>query len=211
MEKNEEKKEEKKSQKLIQKLTDENKKLKDKIEKAKHPGRGVESMFRLTARNQINLSSIADNKANILISINSIILTVLLTAGVGKIADYPQFTTPVVIFLATSLITSVFAIISTRPKISSGKFRKEDIEKQQVNLLFFGNFYKMGKEEYSWAVKEMMKDDEYLYTNLISDQYSLGKVISQKYIMLRIAYTIFMFGIIISTLIFIYILFFIPF
>ena len=76
--------------KLVQKLQEENKKLKKKVRKANIPGRGVESMFRLTARNQINLSSIADNKANILISVNSIILTVLLTYGVGKIADYRQ-------------------------------------------------------------------------------------------------------------------------
>jgi len=211
MESYEEKKEDKKLNKLVRELSEENKKLKDKIKKAKLPGRGVESMFRLTARNQINLSSIADNKANILISINSLILTVLLTVGVSKIADYRQFTAPVVIFLATSLTTTVYAILSTRPKISSGKFRKEDILGQKVNLLFFGNFYKMDKEEYCWAIKEMMKDEDYLYSSLITDQYSLGKVISKKYILLRTAYTIFMFGITLATLVFIFVLFFIPF
>jgi len=167
-------------------------------------------MFRMTARNQINLSSIADNKANILISINSIILTVLLSLGPGKISDYPHITIPVVVFIATCLVTIIFAILSTRPKISSGNFTKEDIHNQKVNLLFFGNFYNMKYEEYSWAVKEMMKDDNYLYSNMIKDQYSLGKVISQKYVLLRIAYTVFMIGLIISTLSFALVLIIIP-
>ena len=166
-------------------------------------------MFRLTARNQINLSSIADNKANILISINSILLTGLLTIGVAKIADYPNFIMPLIVFIVTCLITITFAILSTRPKISSGKFTKEDIHNQKVNLLFFGNFYNMDFEEYSWAIKEMMKDDNYLYSNMIRDQHSLGRVISQKYKLLRIAYTIFMYGLIFSTLLFALIIIFI--
>jgi len=203
-------KSEKKSDARVKKLKAENEKLQNKIRKEQLPGRGVESMFRLTARNQINLSSIADNKANILISINSIVLTVLLTIGVGKISDYPNFTIPAIVFIATCLITITFAILSTRPKISSGKFTKEDIFNQKVNLLFFGNFYNMNFEEYEWAIKEMMKDNNYLYSNMIRDQYSLGKVISQKYKLLRIAYTIFMFGLILSTISFALILIIFP-
>jgi len=183
-------------------LQSDNKKLIKKLEKEKLPGRGVESMLRLTARNQINLSSIADNKANILISINSIVLTVLLSIGIGKISDYPVITFPAIVFIITCLSTIVFAILSTRPKISSGKFTEEDIHNRKVNLLFFGNFYNMELEDYEWAVKEMMADQNYLYSSMIRDQYSLGKVISQKYKLLRIAYTIFMIGLILSSVLF---------
>jgi predicted metal-dependent HD superfamily phosphohydrolase len=174
------------------------------------PGRGVESMFRLTARNQINLSSIADNKANILISINSIVLTVLLSIGAGKISDYPVITFPAIVFVATCLVTIVFAILSTRPKISSGKFTKEDIHNKKVNLLFFGNFYNMKLDEYEWAVKEMMDDSNYLYSSMIWDQYNLGKVISKKYKLLRIAYTVFMIGLILSSILFAVFVLFVP-
>jgi len=192
----------KKGKKKASILQSENKKLLNKLEKEKLPGRGVESMFRLTARNQINLSSIADNKANILISINSIVLTVLLSIGIGKISDYPVITFPAIVFIVTCLSTIVFAILSTRPKISSGKFTEEDIHNQKVNLLFFGNFYNMSLEEYEWAVKEMMTDQNYLYSSMIRDQYSLGKVIGHKYRLLRIAYTIFMVGLILSSILF---------
>jgi len=173
-----------------------------KSTKEKMPGRGVESMLRLTARNQINLSSIADNKANILISVNSIVLTMLLTIGTGKISEYPVMTFPFIAFLATCISTIIFAILATRPKISSGRFTEEDIHNKKVNLLFFGNFYNMKMEEYEWAVKELMADQDYLYSSMIRDQYSLGKVISQKYKLIRIAYTIFMVGIILSSVLF---------
>ena len=192
----------KKSKKKSTNLKSENKKLIKKLEKEKLPGRGVESMLRLTARNQINLSSIADNKANILISINTIVLTVLVSIGLGKISDYPVMTIPAIVFLITCLSTIIFAILSTRPKISSGKFSKEDIHNKKVNLLFFGNFYNMTMEEYEWAVQEMIADQDYLYSSMIRDQYSLGKVVSQKYRLLRTAYTIFMVGLILSSLLF---------
>ncbi len=191
-----------KSKKVLKKMKSQNTKLNQKLQQEKLPARGVESMFRLTARNQINLSAIADNKANILISINSIILTVLVSMGVGRVGDYPKFIIPGIVFLSACLVTIIFAILSTRPKISSGKFTKEDIHNKRVNLLFFGNFFRMKMDEYEWAVKEMMKDSNYLYTSMIRDQYSLGKVIGKKYKLLRVAYTIFMVGLIVSSILF---------
>lgn len=186
--------------KEIVKLKDKVESLKQKIEKL--PTRGIESMFRLTARNQINLSSIADNKANILISVSSIILSIVGSMFFRKLDDYPSIILPTIIFTVTLLLTITFAILSTRPKISKGKFTKEDISKRKINLLFFGNFYNMTLEEYDWAVREMMNDSEYLYGNMIKDQYFLGVVLSKKYKKLRIAYTVFMFGIIISVVAF---------
>ena len=139
---------------------------------------------------------------DILISINSIVLTVLLSIGIGKISDYPVITFPAIIFIITCLTTIIFAILSTRPKFSSGKFTEEDIHNKKVNLLFFGNFYNMEMEDYEWAMKQMMDDTDYLYSSMIRDQYSLGKVISQKYKLLRTAYTIFMIGLILSSILF---------
>ena len=171
--------------------------------KEKGYSRGVESMFRLTARNQISLSSIADNKSNILISVNAIILSVVVTVLVRKFGEVPEIIIPTFIFLFTCLITIVFAILSTIPNISSGKFSKEDIKQNKVNLLFFGNFYNMKYDEYEWAVEELMKNDEFLYSTMIKDQYSLGKVLAKKYKLLRIAYNMFMYGLIISVIAFV--------
>jgi len=184
----------------------EKKLLEKEPKKAKPKGysRGVESMFRLTARNQISLSSIADNKSNILISVNAIIMSVAMTVLVSRFEETPNIILPTLIFLVFCLITIVFAILSTRPNISSGTFSKEDIEQNKVNLLFFGNFYNMKLDEYEWAIGELMRNDENLYSTMIKDQHSLGKVLAKKYKLLRIAYNVFMFGIIISVLAFVF-------
>jgi hypothetical protein len=68
--------------------------------------------------------------------------------------------------------------------------------------LFFGNFYKCSQEEYEKAMSKMMVDAEYLYGSLIKDIYQLGVVLARKYRLIRWAYNIFMFGIIISVIAF---------
>ena len=171
-------------------------------EQAKKYSRGVDSMFKLTARNQISLSSIADNKSNILISLNGIIISLGLVAIASKFKEEPAIIIPSVIFILFSLSTIILAILSTRPNISSGDFSQEDIKKGKVNMLFFGNFYKMKLEEYEWAIKEMINDDQYLYSTMTKDQYALGKVLAKKYKLLRWAYNIFMVGIVVSVIAF---------
>ncbi len=184
----------------------EKKLLETKTKKAKPKGysRGVESMFRNTARMQINLSSIADNKSNILISVNAIIISISMTVLVTRFEEIPNFIIPTLIFLLFCLVTIVFAILSTRPNISSGTFSKEDIKQNKVNLLFFGNFYNMELDDYEWAIGELMKKDDNLYSTMIKDQYFLGKVLAKKYKLLRIAYNVFMLGIIISVFAFVF-------
>jgi HD superfamily phosphodiesterase len=173
-------------------------KAKMKAAKSRSYSRGVDSMFKLTARNQINLSHIADNKFNILISLNGIIISLALATLVSKFKQEPVIIVPTIIFILFSLSTIVLAILSTRPNISSGKFTRDDIKQQKVNLLFFGNFYNMDLEEYEWAVGEMINDDPYLYSTLTKDQYSLGKVLAKKYRLLRWAYNVFMVGLVIT-------------
>lgn len=166
--------------------------------KSRNYSRGVDSMFKLTARNQINLSHIADNKSNILISLNGIIISLALATLVSKFKQEPMIVVPTIIFILFSLSTIVLAILSTRPNISSGKFTRDDITQKQVNLLFFGNFYNMELEEYEWAIGEMINDDPYLYSTLTKDQYSLGKVLAKKYRLLRWAYNVFMVGLVVT-------------
>jgi HD superfamily phosphodiesterase len=180
-------------------------KEKMKSAKSKSFSRGVDSMFKLTARNQINLSHIADNKSNILISLNGIIISLALATLVSKFKQEPAIIVPTIIFILFSLSTIILSILSTRPNISSGKFTRDDIKEQKVNLLFFGNFYKMDLEEYEWAVGEMINDDPYLYSTLTKDQYSLGKVLAKKYRLLRWAYNVFMAGLIITVAAFLFV------
>jgi hypothetical protein len=110
---------------------------------------------------------------------------------------------PTFILLSISLLAITFSILATRPSIPKGEFTREDVDTKNVNLLFFGNFYKMSLEEYTYGMEKMMDDKDFLYGSLIKDVYAQGVVLGKKYRLLRIAYNIFMFGLITSVLAFI--------
>ncbi|WP_040280266.1 Pycsar system effector family protein [Psychroserpens damuponensis] len=170
--------------------------------KNESPERGVQTFFRTALRNHIKLSDIADTKANILLSVNAIIISVVLANLISKLDTNPYLTWPTVIFTLFSVISMIMSIIATRPNVTSGQFTKEDVENQNVNLSFFGNFHQMKLEEFEWAIKELVNDKEYIYKALTKDLYFLGKVLERKYRLLRITYTVFMIGIIISLIAF---------
>lgn len=173
------------------------------------PARGIQTMLRLTSSNHLELSSMADQKANILISVNAIIISVILGLLFRKLQDEPYLIIPSSIFLLVSVATIVVSILATRPKLGGGTFNNEDVINRKTNLLFFGNFYKAPYEQYNEAMRTMMKDHNYLYGSLINDIYHLAVVLGRKYKLIRLAYNIFMFGIVISVIAFAIAIFFI--
>jgi predicted metal-dependent HD superfamily phosphohydrolase len=164
--------------------------------------RGINTVFRIMAQTQNNLSQMADNKANILISVNAIVLSVVISALFPKLESNTHLLVPALVLVLVCVTVIIFAILATRPNISGGTFTKEDIANKQTNLLFFGNFYKMGLHDYDWAMMEMLNDKQYLYTSVVKDSYFLGVVLAKKYKLLRIAYNIFMYGLIVIILAF---------
>ena len=178
--------------------------LKLKKQKAKLPERGIETMFRVTLKNHITLSNIADTKANILLSVNAIIISLALSNLIPKL-DNPSnhyLIIPSSIFVIFSLVSMGLSVLATRPNVTSGKFTKEDVKQKKVNLLFFGNFHKMKLDDFEWAMGEMMQDRDYLYSSMKKDLYFLGLVLHRKYKILRITYSIFLIGIIASVIAF---------
>ncbi|WP_426480800.1 Pycsar system effector family protein [Chryseobacterium sp. R2ACT005] len=189
LEKEEEKKEEKKE-------NSEGKKDKEKSD------RSVDTLFRVTLNNHTRLSDIADSKANILLSVNAVIISVCLSVLVPKL-DTPKnahLILPSFILLLSSVLTIVFAILSTKPNVTKTTFTANDIANRKVNLLFFGNFHQMLFDDYHNAMKDLIKDRDYIYDSMVKDLYYLGKVLDRKYKLLSITYKVFMAGIIISVL-----------
>lgn len=191
----------KKEQKYIDDLEAKVAKLEAKV--ALKPDRGVETMFRTTSKNHLELSAMADNKANIMISVNTIILSVVVSVLIRKLYEYPNLVVPTIMLIIVCLSTIVLAILATRPNVSSGVFTDDEVLSKRTNLLFFGNFHKMKLDRYEWGMREMMKDGQYLYGSLIKDIYFLGVVLGKKYKLLRICYTTFMIGFVISIIAFV--------
>jgi predicted metal-dependent HD superfamily phosphohydrolase len=170
---------------------------------AKKPERGIETMFRVSLANSQRLSDMADNKANILLTVNSIILSVVVAMLVQKLDTNQHLIVPTMLLLISVVITMVLAILSTIPKVKDGRFSPEEVTNKSVNLLFFGNFHQMPYGIYDEAMKKAMGDYDFLYSMLTQDVYSQGVVLGRKYKLLRYAYGVFMFGLIISVIAFI--------
>ncbi|MEO0339591.1 MAG: Pycsar system effector family protein [Bacteroidota bacterium] len=170
------------------------------------PLRGAQTFFRTNYRNHINLSAIADNKANIMISLNAILISVLITflsyRNIG--VNQPKILLPVSLFLVTGLGSLIFAVLASRPKIT----RQPNGVKR--NVIFFGNFVSLSLDDFELEIDQLLRDEQQLYGSMVRDLYFLGKVLDKKYRFLKVSYNIFMMGFIGTVLAFLAILLVIP-
>jgi hypothetical protein len=166
--------------------------------KQKKPERGIETMFRVASANQQRLSEMADNKAHIMITVNAIILSVIISVLLGRIEAYSQLISPTIVLLIINVMTLVFAVLATRPSVSQGIQVNEKAAIKKSNMLYFGNFIALTEEEYTSHMFEIMSSYESIYKNLTRDIHAQGIVLNKKYKLLRLSYNIFMYGIIAS-------------
>jgi hypothetical protein len=171
-----------------------------KEKRKKRPEKGVETVFRITSSNNQKLSTQADSKAHIMIQVNSIIISVLISLLLRKLDEHDSLLVPCFMLVTVNLVTIIFSVLATRPNIPKGTFNLHDLEEKKVNLLFFGNFYRMSFEQYSTGMLAMLDDADFLYNSLIRDVYFQGIVLGKKYRLLRLSYNVFMFGLIASVI-----------
>ena len=145
----------------------------------------------------------ADNKAHILISVNSIILSAIISLVLHKLDNNPYLSWPTYLILTVSVISIIYSILVTRPRLPLGKFDQQQLEERKVNLLFFGNYYNMSLEDYNDGMEQLIHDKIFMYKTLITDVYAQGIILSRKYKLLRTAYSIFMYGLILSVIAFV--------
>ena len=169
------------------------------------PNRAIQTYFRTNYRNHINLSAIADNKANIMISVNAILLSVLISLLTYKnmTETNPMVLMAVIIFFITGLTSLIYAVLSARPKVTTINKNITDIHEIKKNLVFFGNYVHLEVEEYEQAIDAMFRDSELIYGNMTRDIYYLGKVLDKKYRYLTNSYNIFMVGFVATAITFI--------
>ncbi|MDZ7694781.1 MAG: DUF5706 domain-containing protein [Balneolaceae bacterium] len=165
--------------------------------------RGVSDMFRTAYRTHIELSSIADNKSNIMISINGIIISICIAELSDEIGANPWLWWPLVTLLVSCLISLVYAVLAARPRVNKNPVSLEDVRANRENILFFGNYNNMERAEFVEGIEELMQDETRLYDSMARDLYGLGKVLFKKYDLLRTAYSVFMIGVTIAVLLFI--------
>ena len=198
----------------IEKMTKKESQADEKLSlKPKKEGRGIETLYRSVYDYHINLTSIADNKANIMISINTIIISLVITLfgtgftfATGDEVGSIRFVFPMAFLLLTSLTAVVFAILSARPNVTSKE--KYELSKKDSSILFFGNFAQLQIKEFVEQIKLLKEQKEELYDNMSVDIYHLGSVLVKKYRYLTWSYNIFMGGMIVCAIGFIVIMIF---
>lgn len=158
-----------------------------------HPGtsRGIETMFRITFQNHIELTSLADNKANTLININGIIISLVIALVSPRIATNSWMMIPALILTTGCMVSLGYAIFASRPRILANLINKEMVLKNEAEILFFGNFVNMSIAEFQDTMNELLASRNLLYDNMTRNLYFMGKVLERKYRLLKYSYTVF--------------------
>ena len=168
-------------------------KSKKEKKKKKKEGRSAETMFRTTLASHLQLSAMADQKAGLMISINSIIISVVITFLVSEVESNPRLLVPMTLLILVCLATITLALLSTRPSVRS-KAQRSTLDKSKIDLLFFGDYLALSRSEYKEAMKQLIKDEEQVKETMIDNIYAQGLVIERKYRLLKITYLVFMIG-----------------
>lgn len=172
------------------------KNLKKSLSSAKgRDERGIQTLFRTTSKNHYTLNQMVDNKASIMITVNSIILSLVIGGVLGK-DDFLHNVKliPPTFLSVTSLISIFYAILAIMPNKTQGEFTEEEIRNKSGNLLYFGNFHDMKLRDFEWGMSEMINDGNFLYSSMIKDLYFLGETLDRKYKLIRKSLYVFLFG-----------------
>ncbi|QMW01923.1 Pycsar system effector family protein [Spirosoma foliorum] len=167
---------------------------KPKKDKGKKASKGVETLFRTTMSNHMKLSEMADRKANLMISINAIIISITISTYARKFDAPANLLIPSLLLLAVCLVTIIVSLLATNPTISPLKKRGNVETDRPIDLLFFGYYSQLSRSEYRQKLRTLLGNDDDLYNSLIDNIYAQGQVLSRKYRLLKFAYQFFMIG-----------------
>lgn len=156
------------------------------------PGQHLDHLLRTTRTHHIQLSSMADMKANMLLTMSAIVIT-LAAPQVFK----PEFQWPFLVLIVSSLLTIGLAAYAVMPRIPLAQKDQPapDVRNPQFNLLFFGDFTRLPYAEFETAMEEVLNDPGRVYEAQTREIYLLGTFLARKkYRFLRLAYLSFIAG-----------------
>lgn len=156
----------------------------------------ITNILRTTQRNNIELTHIADNKANVLLSLNGIMLTLLIPLVLANFdLIYEKFLhIPLIIFGITCFITMYISAMVLKPSRFQN-FRNDKDTSARFSPFFFGNFYEMEADEFYDYIRGALSKKELVRMHLTQDLFYVGKRLGFKMTMMRRAFGIFIMGI----------------
>jgi hypothetical protein len=173
------------------------KRLKKKLLKAEgKPERGIETWFRLSSKSLYTRLQIVDTKANILITANAIIISVVLGSLYPRLDTDPHMIYAVSGIVLTNIFSITYAILATIPKITGKKRNANNLLAK--DLMTFDDFHHMSIDDYQSSVLLVLERGDTLYPSIITDIHKLGVTLADKYRLIRISYLVFLYGMILS-------------
>lgn len=159
----------------------------------------VDYALTATKANFASLTSNADQKANIIIAITSLIFTISL----GQIGELEKgHLASLVVLMLFSLASLLLAIISVTPNYRQRSKSIARMKKSEMNLFFFGHFSRLTYEEYREEMIKLFSSDKELYDSMLKDIYQMGVVLHrEKFKILFYSYRFFFVGLLLSCLI----------
>jgi hypothetical protein len=156
-----------------------------------------DNVLRTAQQHHVQLSMMADVKANIIITVSSIVMTLT----IGRLND-PDLRLSALTLLVFTMMALMLAILAVLPKYRPLRLRSPDQTlPAQFNLLFFGHFAELSRERFLAEIAAGMKADGRVYDLMARDLYSLGFYLAHyKYRFLRLAYLFFLAGFILASL-----------
>ena len=144
----------------------------------------------------VQMSAMADVKANIIITASSIVLTLALS----HVRD-PGYRATVVVLLPFVTLALLFAIIAVLPKHQTIAWAEGTVRPARFNIMFFGHFANLPKERYLREMAQILKDDRAIYETMCEDIYGIGHYLAAyKYRYLRWSYMCFLVGFLLAAL-----------
>ena len=170
--------------------------------KKKELSKLVGTFFRNALRSNLDLTSLADTKAGILISINGFILTVSVTAS-GFAIQNAMMTYAFISIILTSLGSIIFAVLAVKPRTKDKLVKKEFLEGYE-SLLYYQDMADLDPKEYKKRVNSVIYKTGKSKDEMISHLHILATEIKKKYFWLKQAYTFFSLGLVVSATLIIY-------
>ncbi|MDF2158416.1 Pycsar system effector family protein [Algoriphagus sp. CAU 1675] len=163
-----------------------------------------QTFYRVTFNNNSQLLKIADNKANIIISINALVISSMVAlVGYGSVSNQLDMADllmliPLISFLLTCLSSTILAVQAAKPKIVG----KSTNPNSKNSVIFFGSVSNFTKEEYLGELEKVMTSKAEIMEQMSTSLYYQSMVLNHKYKLLRHAYQVFMIGLIIGVVAF---------
>ena len=167
----------------------------------RQPAGHLDQMIRQTRAHHVSLSSLADKKANMMLTIASLMIP-LSTGFLYEDRTHLAAAT----LIGFCVLTILLAAYSAMPKIKADNRSetKPDLNENSFNLLFFGSFINMGYREYEDEMEKMMNDPGKVYETQVREIYTMGQYLARKkYKFLQFSYYSFIAGILFSSVIYI--------